>query len=65
MDIPSYSQIYKLRKSTPKSLIQLAHEEKIYKDNYDLIVIREPTRSNEIWQADHTLLDINLLDKLI
>ena len=54
LDIPSYSQIYKLRKSIPKSLIQLAHEgEKIYKENYDLIAIREAT----------TLLDINLLDE--
>ena len=64
LDIPSYSQIYKLRKRIPKSLIQLAHEgEKIYKEKYDLIAIRETTRPNEIWQADHTLLDINLLDE--
>ncbi|KAA9187566.1 hypothetical protein F6X90_04280 [Enterococcus durans] len=50
LDIPSYSQIYKLRKSIPQSLIQLAHEgEKIYKENYDLIAIREATRPNEIW----------------
>lgn len=64
LDIPSYSQIYKLRKSIPKSLIQLAHEgEKIYKENYDLIAIREAIRPNEIWQVDHTLLDINLLDE--
>lgn len=53
-----------MRKRIPKSLIQLAHEgEKIYKENYDLIAIREATRPNEIWQADHTLLDINLLDE--
>lgn len=64
LDMPSYSQIYKLRKSIPKSLIQLTHEgEKIYKENYDLIAIREATRPNEIWQADHTLLDINLLNE--
>lgn len=64
LDIPSYSQIYKLRKRIPKSLIQLAHEgEKTYKEKYDLIAIRETTRPNEIWQADHTLLDINLLDE--
>ena len=49
LDIPSYSQIYKLRKSIPKSLIQLAHEgEKIYKENYELIAIREATRPNEM-----------------
>lgn len=64
LDVPSYSQIYKLRKRIPKSLIQLTHEgEKMYKENYDLIAIREATRPNEIWQADHTLLNINLLDE--
>lgn len=50
LDIPSYSQIYKLRKRIPKSLIQLAHEgEQAYKEKYDLIAIRETTRPNEIW----------------
>ncbi len=49
LDVPSYSQIYKLRKRIPKSLIQLAHEgEKIYKENYELIAIREATRPNEM-----------------
>lgn len=52
-----------MRKRIPKSLIQLAHEgEKIYKKDYNLISIRETTRP-EIWQADHNLLDINLLDE--
>ncbi|MFQ6324148.1 Mu transposase C-terminal domain-containing protein [Lactococcus garvieae] len=62
--IPNYSQIYKLRKSIPNSLIQLAHEgDKKYKETYDLITIREASRPNEIWQADHTLLDIHLIDE--
>lgn len=62
--IPSYSQIYKLRKSIPNSLIQLAHEwDKKYKETYDLITIREASRPNEIWQADHALLDIHLIDE--
>ncbi|OJG78247.1 hypothetical protein RV14_GL001188 [Enterococcus ratti] len=30
LDVPSYSQAYKLRKRIPKSLIQLAHEERKY-----------------------------------
>ncbi len=61
---PSYSQVYKLRKRIPSSLIKLAYDgEKNYKETYDLVKLRESARPNEIWQADHTLLDIHLIDE--
>lgn len=64
IDPPSYAQIYRFRKNMPKSLIKLAYDgDKAYKESYDLITIREASRQNEIWQADHTLLDIHLLDE--
>ncbi|MBU5362170.1 DDE-type integrase/transposase/recombinase [Enterococcus raffinosus] len=60
---PSYSQVYKAIKSLPSSVGVLAHEgEKVYSEKFDLIKIREPKRPNEVWQADHTLLDIEIID---
>lgn len=42
----------------------ISHQgEKYYQNKYDLIQIRESSRPNEIWQADHTLLDIYILDQ--
>ncbi len=63
-DIPSYKQIYSVIKAMPKSVIDFSHQgEKYYQNKYDLIQIRESSRPNEIWQADHTLLDIFILDQ--
>ncbi|MCH0447937.1 transposase, partial [Enterococcus faecium] len=60
---PSYSQVYKTIQSLPSSVGVLAHEgDKVYSEKFDLIKIREPKRPNEVWQADHTLLDIEIID---
>ena len=41
----------------------LAHDgAKAYQETYDLLYRREASRANEMWQADHTPLDILLLD---
>ncbi|PWZ65693.1 transposase, partial [Staphylococcus pseudintermedius] len=61
---PSYKQVYSIIKAMPKSVIDFSHQgEKYYQNKYDLIQIRESSRPNEIWQADHTLLDIYILDQ--
>jgi putative transposase len=45
----------------PPGLLTLAHEgKKAYTAVFDLVHRREAERPNEIWQADHTLLDILL-----
>ncbi|HDB4595148.1 TPA: helix-turn-helix domain-containing protein, partial [Staphylococcus aureus] len=63
-DKPSYKQVYSIIKAMPKSVIDFSHQgEKYYQNKYDLIQIRESSRPNEIWQADHTLLDIYILDQ--
>lgn len=60
----SYYQVYKIIKNIEPSLIYLAHKgSKKYDETFDLIHIRETNRANEIWQADHTLLDIEILDE--
>ena len=57
--LPSYHSVYRTIKSVPPALKALAHEgEKAYGNTYDLIHRREATRPNEIWQADHTQLDL-------
>ena len=61
---PSYYQVYSISKSLSPSLKKLAYEgNKEYKNKYDLIYRREANYPNEIWQADHTLLDIIVLNE--
>lgn len=63
LSVPSYKQVYKIVKSMPNSIIELAHYGvKSYSEKYDLIYTRESERPNEFWQADHTLLDIEVWD---
>ena len=41
----------------------LAHEgSKAYQNTYDLVHRHQASRPNEIWQADHSPLDLYLLD---
>lgn len=60
---PSYALVLKVVNGISPDLISLAHEGiKSYQQKYDLLYIREASRANQIWQADHTLLDIFVLD---
>lgn len=36
---------------------------KKYAEKYDSLYIRKCERPNEIWQADHTMLDIEVLNE--
>lgn len=61
---PSYHQVYAVSKRLPAGMKKLAHKgKKDYQDNYDLIYCREASYPNEIWQADHTPLDIMVLNE--
>ena len=58
-DAPSYAAVYKVIRNLDPALVSLAHEgTKAYKETFDLIHRREASGPNEIWQADHTQLDI-------
>jgi putative transposase len=62
-DVPSYSRVYDIVHHLDPSLVLLAHEgSKAYQNVYDLVYRREATRPNEIWQADHTPLNLWLVD---
>jgi len=61
--VPSYSTVYDIVRSLEPALVKLAHDgSKAYRQTYDLLHRRQAQRPNEIWQADHTPLDIWLLE---
>ena len=61
---PGYDQVYAVIRELDPGLVSLAHDgTKGYQRAFDLIHRREASRPNEIWQADHTQLDIRLLDE--
>ena len=61
---PSYSTVYHWVSSMNPAMRMLAHEgSKTYSETYDLLYRREATSPNELWQADHTLLDIWVWDE--
>jgi putative transposase len=62
-DPPSYHTVYTLVKQIDPALVTLAHQgAEAYRNTYELLYRREADAPNAIWQADHTLLDILLLD---
>ena len=61
--LPSSRTVRAIVAHLDPGLRTLAHEgTKAYQEAYDLLYRREASRANEIWQADHTPLDIWLLD---
>ena len=61
---PSYATVYDVIRQLPGALLTLAHEgPKVYADRFDLLYRREASRPNEMWQADHTPLDMWVLDE--
>jgi putative transposase len=63
VSIPSYDVVHDIVGHLDPALVTLAHEgSKVYSDAFDLLYRREAKAPNDIWQADHTLLDIVLQD---
>lgn len=61
---PSYASVYAITRALDPALTVLAHEGgKAYAHGFELLHRREAARPNEIWQADHTELDIVVLDE--
>ncbi|MBP2371753.1 Mu transposase C-terminal domain-containing protein [Pseudonocardia parietis] len=57
--VPSYATVYAIVADLDPALTTLAHEgAKRYEEVFDLVGRREAGAPNEIWQADHTELDI-------
>ena len=61
--IPSYDVVHDVVASIPENLRTLAHDgARAYKQRFSLTHRFEAERPNEIWQADHTPLDIVVFD---
>jgi putative transposase len=61
--VPSYSTVYAIVSKLDPALVTLALEgTKKYREVYDLVHRRKAAKPNQIWQADHTELDIWVLD---
>lgn len=59
----SYSTVYSIVTGLDPALLTLALEgSAALRDRYELAYRRTSERSNEIWQADHTELDIEILE---
>ena len=60
---PSYSTIKRVINKLPQGALDLEHKgRKFYENNHELLYRREANQPNHIWQADHTELDIYVLD---
>lgn len=59
---PSYATVYDVIRQLPSPLVTLAHDgPKVYANRFELLYRREASRPNEMWQADHTPLDLWVL----
>ena len=58
---PSYRSVCNIIRLIPKDIAFLSHEgSNAYKQKYDLLCMRNSTRPNHIWQADHVLMDVKI-----
>ena len=39
------------------------HDPDVYRDQFELVLRREAVHANDVWQADHTELDVQVLDE--
>jgi putative transposase len=57
--VPSYATVYAIARRLDPALVTLAREgTKRYREVFELVHRREAAQPNEIWQADHTRLDL-------
>ena len=62
--VPSYETVYGIIRNLDPALVTLAHEgTKAYKQTFDLLHRHNAEKSNAIWQADHSMLDIWIFDE--
>ncbi len=63
--VPSYQSVRRIVRGLSPDLLALAHGRRdAYRDEYELVLRREAARPNDMWQADHTELDVMVLDEV-
>lgn len=59
--MPSYRTVCRIIDNIPDDIILLSTKgSKTYKQSYDLLHRWSASSANEIWQADHVLIDIKI-----
>ena len=60
---PAYSSVHAIVSALDPALVTLAHEgHAAFRDRFELLYRHRAARPNALWQADHTQLDILVLD---
>lgn len=60
---PSYETVRAIVAAIDPGLATLAHDgPAAYRDRFELVYRRQASRPNQVWQADHTDLDVMILD---
>jgi putative transposase len=60
---PSYATVYAVVRAMDPGLLALAHDGPArYRERFELVYRRECEAPNAVWQADHTQLDLLVLD---
>ncbi len=61
--VPTYRTVYDIIRALDPAMVTLAQDgAAAYRDRYELIYRHRATTPNALWQADHTMLDILVLD---
>jgi putative transposase len=61
--VPTYRTVYDILRALDPAMVTLAQDgAAAYRDRYELIYRHRATTPNALWQADHTMLDILVLD---
>ena len=61
---PSYGTVRSIVVALDPGLVALAHDGPAgYRDRFELVFRREAAAANAIWQADHTQLDVMIVDQ--
>ena len=62
--VPSYSTVYGIISGLDPAMVTLAHDgAAAFRNHYELIHRHRADTANAIWQADHTMLDLLILDQ--
>ncbi len=62
--LPSYRTVAQIIAQLDPGLVTLTQQgTRAYQEAFEMLYRREATRSNELWQADHCLLDVWLYDE--
>ena len=61
---PSYQSVRRIIPGLDRGLLAMAHHDPdVYRDEFELVMRRESVHPNDMWQADHTELDMMVLDE--